>query len=29
MGIIRHADAGYGEAKEFAKDKGVKIPMSK
>jgi urocanate hydratase len=26
MGIIRHADAGYGAAKEFAKDKGVKLP---
>jgi urocanate hydratase len=28
MGIIRHADAGYSEAKEFAKEKGVKVPMS-
>ena len=27
MGIIRHADAGYGEAKKFARDKGVKVPM--
>jgi urocanate hydratase len=27
MGIIRHADARYGEAKEFAKDKGVNVPM--
>jgi urocanate hydratase len=27
MGIIRHADAGYEEAKEFAKEKGVKVPM--
>jgi urocanate hydratase len=27
MGIIRHADAGYDEAKEFAKKNGVKIPM--
>jgi urocanate hydratase len=27
MGIIRHADAGYEEAKEFAKEKGVGIPM--
>jgi urocanate hydratase len=27
MGIIRHVDAGYDEAKEFAKKKGVKIPM--
>jgi len=28
MGIIRHADAGYGEAKTFAKKNNVKIPMS-
>src|ERR1700752_1683381 len=28
-GIIRHADAGYGEAQEFAERKGVKIPMEK
>ncbi|HEY1677254.1 MAG TPA: urocanate hydratase [Candidatus Sulfotelmatobacter sp.] len=28
MGIIRHADAGYEEAREFAEKKGVKIPMS-
>jgi urocanate hydratase len=27
MGIIRHADAGYEEAKDFAKQKGVKAPM--
>jgi urocanate hydratase len=27
MGIIRHADAGYREAKEFAKDEGVRVPM--
>jgi urocanate hydratase len=27
MGIIRHADAGYDEAKEFAKKTGVKVPM--
>ncbi|MGO9123271.1 MAG: urocanate hydratase [Terriglobales bacterium] len=27
MGVIRHADAGYDEAKEFAKQKGVQIPM--
>jgi urocanate hydratase len=27
MGIIRHADAGYDKAKEFAKKSGVKIPM--
>src|ERR1700689_4058213 len=29
MGIIRHAHAGYDEAKEFAKKSGVKIPMEK
>jgi urocanate hydratase len=28
-GIIRHADAGYEEAKQFAKAKGVKLPMEK
>ncbi len=27
MGVIRHADAGYPEALEFAKRAGVKIPM--
>jgi urocanate hydratase len=27
MGIIRHADAGYDEAKQFAKEKGVSIPI--
>jgi len=27
MGIIRHADAGYDEAKEFARKAGVKVPM--
>src|ERR1700746_3129981 len=27
MGIIRHADAGYDDAKEFAKKTGVKVPM--
>jgi len=27
MGIIRHADAGYQEAEEFAKENGVSIPM--
>jgi urocanate hydratase len=27
MGIFRHADAGYEEAKEFAKEKGLKVPM--
>jgi urocanate hydratase len=29
MGIIRHTDAGYEEAKEFAARKSVKIPMQK
>jgi urocanate hydratase len=28
MGIIRHADAGYSDARKFAKDKGVKVPMN-
>ena len=28
MGIIRHVDAGYEEAKEFAKRAQVKIPMA-
>jgi urocanate hydratase len=27
MGILRHADAGYGEASEVARDRGVRIPM--
>jgi len=27
MGIIRHTDAGYDQAKEFAHQKGIKIPM--
>jgi len=27
MGIIRHADAGYDEAKDFARKTGVKIPL--
>jgi urocanate hydratase len=29
MGIIRHVDAGYEEASDFAKKKSVKIPMEK
>ena len=29
MGVLRHADAGYDEAKAFAKKTGVKIPMMK
>jgi urocanate hydratase len=28
MGVVRHVDAGYDEAKEFAKKAGVKIPMA-
>jgi urocanate hydratase len=27
MGIIRHVDAGYAEAKEFSERTGVKVPM--
>jgi urocanate hydratase len=27
MGIIRHADAGYDEARAFAQERSVKIPM--
>jgi urocanate hydratase len=27
--VARHVDAGYDEAKTFAKEKGVKIPMGK
>ena len=27
MGVIRHVDAGYDEAKEFAAKNGVKVPM--
>ena len=29
MGVVRHADAGYPEAIEFARANGVKIPMMK
>ena len=28
MGVIRHVDAGYEEAKEFAAGRGVRIPMN-
>ncbi|MGA7925560.1 MAG: urocanate hydratase [Candidatus Sulfotelmatobacter sp.] len=28
MGVIRHVDAGYDEAKEFAKSKGIRVPMA-
>jgi urocanate hydratase len=27
MGVIRHVDAGYEEARDFAKKKDVKVPM--
>jgi urocanate hydratase len=27
MGVIRHVDAGYDEAKEFAAKTSVKVPM--
>ena len=27
MGIVRHVDAGYEEATEFAREHGVKVPM--
>jgi urocanate hydratase len=29
MGVVRHVDAGYPEAIEFAKANGVKVPMMK
>jgi urocanate hydratase len=29
MGIVRHADAGYDAAEKFAREKNVKIPMSR
>jgi urocanate hydratase len=29
IGIARHADAGYAEAQQFARTKGIKIPMQK
>jgi urocanate hydratase len=28
MGVIRHVDAGYDEAKAFAKKNDVKVPMT-
>ncbi len=28
MGIIRHADAGYPEALDFARQRGVRVPMA-
>jgi urocanate hydratase len=27
MGVFRHADAGYDEARTCARDRGLKIPM--
>jgi urocanate hydratase len=27
IGVARHADAGYDEARAFAKGRGIKIPM--
>jgi urocanate hydratase len=27
MGVIRHVDAGYDQATQFAKKAGVRIPM--
>ena len=27
-GVMRHADAGYGIAKECAAEKGLKLPMA-
>jgi urocanate hydratase len=27
MGVVRHADAGYESAREFAHAHGVRIPM--
>lgn len=29
MGVVRHVDAGYTEAIEFARENGVKVPMSR
>ena len=27
MGVMRHADAGYDEASQVARDRGVRVPM--
>jgi urocanate hydratase len=27
IGVARHSDAGYEEATDFAKDRGIKLPM--
>jgi urocanate hydratase len=29
MGVIRHVDSGYDEAKQFANERSVKIPLEK
>ncbi len=29
LGIVRHADAGYAEARRIAKEKGIRMPMLK
>ena len=29
IGVVRDVDAGYDEAKHFAKEKGMKIPMAR
>ena len=29
MGVLRHADAGYDKAVNFAKEKNIKVPMMK
>jgi len=28
IGVARHVDSGYEEAKHFALEKGIKIPMA-
>jgi len=28
MGVIRHADAGYQEAVRFARERGIRRPMT-
>jgi urocanate hydratase len=27
MGVVRHADAGYPEAIQFAREHGIQMPM--
>ena len=27
MGVVRHADAGYEEARRFARERGIRRPM--